>query len=149
MVRLAAMGHKVLKAPRDLKDPSARRETKVNRVFKVKSDHRAKSDQLENLENKVQKAQKAHKDLRENPAPLVRKASKVLPVQLGLRERRVHRDLWVLWDPKDLKVRSVLLDLQVQMEHRVRRAKWVLKVLWVQLVLKGLLALRAIKETKV
>jgi hypothetical protein len=77
----------------------------------------------------------------------LRKASKVLPVQLGLKGRRAHRDLWVLWvlwDPKALKVKSVLLDLQVQTEHRVRRAKWVLRVLWVQLALKALLGLRVI-----
>lgn len=131
------------------KGQSARKETRVNKVFKVKLDRRAMLVLLAKLDLRALSVQKVLSELRENPAPQVLRASKVLPVQLDLPARRVKLDLWVLWDPKGLKVKSVLLDRQVQTERRVQRALWDLKVLRAKLELLVLLGLRATLERMV
>lgn len=155
LVAKVATAFQVQTAQPDHKDPRAHKAPKEIAVSKVLTDYRAKLDHKENrvfkdlLDLRVLLAQMELTELLEKPAPQVRRASKVLPVQLELPARRAKLDLWVLWDPKDLKVKSVLLDLQVQMEHRVRRVKWALRVLWARLVLRGLLAQKAIRVTRV
>jgi hypothetical protein len=127
-VLLELLGRKALLVLRGLLEPSVRKETKVKLVFKAKSGPKALLVLKVRLVLKALKVELDLRDLKANPAPLVRKASKVLPVQLGLRERRVQRDLWVLWDPRESKVKSVLLDQWVLWERRAQRVKWVLMV---------------------
>jgi hypothetical protein len=128
VVRLVATELKGHKDPPDPLDLRVRKETKVNKVFRAKLAQKVLLALKVRLDLGEIRAQWDLWDLKGNPAPLVRKASKVLPVQLELPARRVRRDLWVLWDPEELKVKSVLLDQWVLWERRVQRAQWVLMV---------------------
>jgi hypothetical protein len=128
MVRQAATEPRDLKVHRGPLALPVRKETKVNKAYKVNRVQRVLLVLKVKLELRAMLAQWGLQDLRENPAPLVRRASKVLPVQLDLPVRRVTRDLWVLWDPRESKVKSVLLDRWVLWERRVQRVQWVLMV---------------------
>jgi hypothetical protein len=128
MVPQAATELRGLKGLRAQLELPVRKETKVNKVYKVSKVRRALLVLRVKLELRVIQAQWDLQDLKAKPAPLVRRASKVLPVQLGQPVRRVTRDLWVLWDQQEKKVVSVLLDLQVLWERRAQRAQWVLMV---------------------
>jgi hypothetical protein len=107
------------------------RAIRVNKDFKEKLGRKVQKVKMElraRLALKAIQAQWDLRDLKENEAPKVLRASQVFPVKQENQGRRVTRDLWVLWDLKESKAKSVLLDRWVLWERRVQRVKWELTV---------------------
>jgi hypothetical protein len=139
------LAHQVQQVRREIR---AKKEKQVNKVSRASKVQLAIQDLRVRLALKDLWALMDLMDLMEQPEPMVLRASKAMPEQQGLKGIRATRDPWVTWDPLGQKVISVLLDQQVRMERRERRAKWVLRVLWVRLALKVYKALKAILGIK-